>query len=63
MKIRFTKHFTSPLFGNVYPGKEVELSNSQAEKWLKTGFAEELKEKKDGTDTKRGKDTSKGGSE
>ncbi|MEO0375587.1 MAG: hypothetical protein AAF329_13370 [Cyanobacteria bacterium P01_A01_bin.17] len=38
-EIVFTKEFTSPVFGNVYIGKEVKAKQKEAEKLVENGFA------------------------
>lgn len=30
VKVRFSKHFSSPVYGNVWPGREVTVSLKQA---------------------------------
>lgn len=46
IKIKFTNSFSSPVFGNVYIGKEVTLRPNEAAKYLNSGMAQEVKAEK-----------------
>lgn len=70
IKIKFTKPFSSPVYGNVYIGKEAVVKKDEAKKQIDSGnavVAEDKKEfkpvekvKEDGADKpKRSKRTSK----
>lgn len=69
-KIKFIKNFSSPVYGNVYIGREVSVKGIEAEKQVALGNAELIEKKsvkpqpkaeKDGdSKPKRGKRASKG---
>lgn len=44
--IKFTKNFSSPVYGHVYIGKEVMINPIQAIKYINSGLAEEIQAKK-----------------
>jgi ABC-type arginine transport system ATPase subunit len=46
MQIKFIKEFTSPVFGNVYVTKEVDVDKKTAEKYISAGVAELVNEAK-----------------
>lgn len=41
-EIEFTKHFTSPVLGNVYPTKRKKLPAKEADKFIAAGVAVEV---------------------
>lgn len=44
MKIKFIQEFVSPSLGNVWIGRIMAVNEDMAEKMLRMGYAEELKE-------------------
>lgn len=42
-KIRFVRAFVSPVFGNVWMGREVTIQQKQAMRFVELGLAEEVK--------------------
>lgn len=44
MKIKFVQEFVSPSLGNVWIGRIMAVNEDMAEKMLRMGYAEELKE-------------------
>ena len=39
-KIKFTKNFSSPVYGNVWIGRELNVKPKEAEKYANMGWAE-----------------------